>query len=102
MENGSSANIKGEPITTSRPCSADCVLHAFSVKKTGPLETIVHTLVTQEAGQMWDGIVQFVGLSNVTISTTASAEFRSLMRIASAGGWPSQIQSFLPFTMAMA
>jgi hypothetical protein len=54
---------------------------------TGPLDQIVHNLVSAEAGAMWDAIVQFIGESDIAISTAASPGFRQVIRTAFHGGF---------------
>jgi hypothetical protein len=62
-------------------------------KNTGPLDRIVHALVAQEAGEMWDAIVQFIGQSNITISPAASPEFRQVIQTASGGGFDRALKN---------
>jgi hypothetical protein len=54
---------------------------------TGPLDQIVNHLVSAEAGAMWNAIVQFIGESDIAISTAASPGFRQVIRTAFQGGF---------------
>jgi hypothetical protein len=68
-ENNYNASMRGRPDQSMwREVRHTCVFE----KNTGHLDRIVHALVAQEASKMWDAIVQFVGQSNIAISTAAS------------------------------
>jgi hypothetical protein len=65
----------------------------FFENKTGILEQIVHPLVAQEAGEMWDAIVQFVRQSNIAIRTIASPEFRQVIEAAFVAGFDRALKN---------
>jgi hypothetical protein len=56
------------------------VRHTCTFTETiGPLDRLMHDMVSGEAGEMWDAIVTFIGQFDISISTAASSEFHQLI-----------------------